>query len=99
VTPLRHITSSKSSDTSAERSETVFDSTRSLTTYEGENNHGTRPEAWHESYRVPDTSDRTPDTRNTSDNKSPDTDDSLLDNTKGRRTGSSDRSPQSNFKS
>jgi hypothetical protein len=102
--------SSKSSDIGAERSDTSSDSTRSLTTCEGENMHGSRPEAWYESNRsrhkpgrspdsTDDASSKSLDTVHTSD-KSPDTvDDALPDSTKGRMTGSPDTTPQSTVKS
>jgi hypothetical protein len=61
VLPVQVFVSSKSSDKSAERSDTSSDSTRSLTTCEGENMHGSRPEARYESDRLPDKPDRLPD--------------------------------------
>jgi hypothetical protein len=100
---------SKSADMSAERSETSSDSTRSLTTCEGENMHGSKPEAWYESNRSPDKPDRSPDSTDTSNksldtvdisDKLPDTkEDTLPGSTKGRVIGSSDTSPRSTVKS
>jgi hypothetical protein len=45
---------------------TISDSTRSLTTCEGENMHGSRPETWYESDRLPDKPDRLPDSTDAS---------------------------------
>jgi hypothetical protein len=81
----------------AERSDTSSDSTRSLTTCEGKNMHGSRPEAWYESDRLRDKPDRLPDSTDVSNksldakytsDKSPDTvDDTLPDSTKGSVMG------------
>jgi hypothetical protein len=92
---------------SAERSDTSSDSIRSLTTCEGENMHGSRPEAWYESDRSPDKPDRLPDstdassklldTVDTSDKSLDTVDDALPE--KGRVTGLPDTTPRSTVKS
>jgi hypothetical protein len=71
--------------------------------------HGSRPEVWYESNRLPDKPDRLPDstdtsnksldTKDTSDKSSDTVDDSLPDSTKGRVMGSSDTSPRSTVES